>query len=348
MKTTLAIDGSLVAFRAAAAGEKRTILTRNRHTGEMKEFGGRTKFKDWLKEQEKAGVVHEGQPMQVTDFEIEDLLDAQEEGISLHICDEMIKEMLSRCQADEYIIYLDSGKTFRHELATVQEYKGNRQDQIRPVNLQAVKDHMVLRHTTKVVTGLEADDYVNFHQWRGYNAHKTGKNERHIAATFDKDAFGNPGWVFDFRKDENGKPIMPEPVLIDGLGDIWVMDNKRDVKGLGVKFLYFQWIAGDRTDNYKPNKLSKVRFGDIAAFELLKDLKTHKECIQAVADTFRNWYPEPVEYTSWDGKPTVKDWVGLAQEYLDLCRMRRSPSDLVNVEDVFRHLEVDVSLGRVE
>jgi hypothetical protein len=324
------IDGSLLAFRASAAGEKRTILVTHRKTKKQKEFEGRNKFKEYLKELNVKREESKKSPLLITDYEIEDVLHPVEIKISKHVLHQMIQYILTACDADEYIIYLDEGATFRHKLATVQEYKGNRVNNIKPTNLQAIKETLVLKYNAKTITDLEADDYLNFWQYKGWKKTKKGSKEKIIAVTFDKDAFGNPGWVFDFRKDDEGKPLMDKPIFIDGLGHLVEKENK-DIKGVGRKFFYFQVLYGDDADNYKSNKLSKSRYGKKKAYLALKDCKSDKDCLQVVVNQFKEWYPEATTYLTWDGKEVTKTWLELLQEYWDLARMKRSVEDDVSV-----------------
>lgn len=328
----VAIDGSLLAFRASAAGEKRTIIATHRRSGNSKEFDNRTAFKEYLKDLQESGKEFE-----VMDFEIEDVQTPEKPEITLHILKEMVNYILTACKADDYVIWLDNPEdTFRHKLATVQEYKGNRKGLTKPVNLQLVKDHMVLHYKTKIAPiGLEADDMLSIHAWQS----KTKEGDRHIACSFDKDQFQCKGWIFDFRKDSEGTPLMKEPKWIEGLGHVYLKSNS--VKGEGRKFLYAQALAGDTADAYKPNKLAKKRFGDKATFKLLEPLKTDKECWQAIVDTYKSWYPYPVSYTTWDGKDLTRDWMEILQEYVDLAHMRRWEDDRVSVKQTLDKLGVE-------
>ena len=340
------IDGSLLAFRASAAGEKRSIIAKHRASQHKKPFDNRTAFKKWLEETNQARVNNAKPKFEITEFEIEDVIDAPAVGISIKTCQSMIQSILSVCQATSYIIYLDEGETFRHRLATMMEYKGNRRDTIKPQNLPNVVEYLVLHENAKVVNDLEADDYINMHQFEGWQRTKAGEKYKIISVTFDKDAMGNPGWVYDYRKSDDGQPLMTEPVFIEGLGELHWLPKQKTVKGWGRKFFYFQ-LFSDPADNYKANKLSGVRFGDKSAFDLLSPLTTDKACLEAVVKQFKEFYPAPLEYTSWDGKKCTKDWLGFLQELWDLAYMKRSLSDSVVVEVVLNKLGIDTSEARL-
>jgi len=345
MGNFVAIDGSLLAFRASAAGEKRTIVVTHRKTGKAKPFAHRTAFKEFITETNVTRTEARLLPFHITDFEIEDKIEAPPVEQAYKNVKSILSYILKACDASAYEVYLDEGLTFRHHLATVQQYKGNRLGKQKPLNLQAVKDYMVLYHKAKVITDVEADDVLNYWQWKGRRVGEGSKDKKYIAATFDKDAFGNEGWVFDFRKDSSGVPLMARPLYVHGLGGLKENANK-DIKGVGRKFFYFQWLCEDTADNYKANKLAGVRFGKKAAYHYLKDLKTDRECIQAVAAKFKEWYPEPLAYTTWDNLEIEGDWISLSQEYFDLARMRRWDGDILDVEEFYIKHGVETTGGR--
>ena len=324
------IDGSLLAFRASAAGEKRSIIAEHRTSGNRKPFDNRTAFKSFLKETNES--KEEGEGFNVTDFLLEDVLDSPPEKMAFHTVKEMIKYITNMCGATEYRIFIDEGATTRDFIATVQKYKGNRDGSIKPTNLQSVKDYMVMYHNAEMVTDIEVDDLLAMYGYEGWKLTQGGSDRKIVACTFDKDHLGCASWMFDFRKNSEGKPMMSEPQLNQGFGELY--ETKQGIKGFGRMFLYHQWLAGDSADNYKPSKLSQKRFGEKSSYKVLKGLKTDKECLQAVVAQYKEWYPEPVEYTTWDGKAITKDWLELMQEYFDLARMQRWPNDTLGVKEL--------------
>ena len=338
------IDGSLLAFRASAAGEKRSIEVLHRKSGNKRAFDGRRDFKTWLEELNQKRVNEAKPKFAMTDFEITDIIDAPPVGVSIKTLQSMLQSILSVCQASEYTIYLDEGETFRDRLATMMEYKGNRRDLIKPQNLAAVKEYLVLHERAKVVNELEADDYVNFGQFEGWHRTKSGEQHTIIAVTFDKDAMSNPGWVYDYRKNDDGQPIMEKPTFIDSLGELHWLTKQKEVKGWGRKYFYFQLLYGDDSDNYKANKLAGTRFGKKSAYDVLAELTTDKDCLQAVVNHYKEWYgkEEKFKYTSWDGKPMEKTWLELLTEIWYLAYMRRHPTDVPNVEQILKRVGVEL------
>lgn len=338
MGNVAVIDGSLLAFRAAAAGEKRTIIATHTASGRKKDFKNRTEFKDYLSELNEARGEN---AFAVTDFTIEEIQTPIPVEQSLHIAKELLQYILTACDATEYEIYLDEGETFRHRLATVQRYKGDRIGKAKPVNLQAVKDYLVLHHGAVVCRGIEADDKINMRKFEGYIANKAGVEDKIISVSFDKDDMGNPGWSFDFRKDEEGIPLMKEPIWIDGLGELRYRSKQRDCKGQGRKFFYYQVLDEDKADCYRGRKLSGKRYSAKKAYDDLNPCKTDKECLEVLVKRYKEWYPEPKDYTSWDGKELTATWQSMLQEHWDMARMLRWDDDEVKVMDVLDRLGID-------
>ena len=46
---------------------------------------------------------------------------------------------------------------------------------------------------------------------------------------------------------------------------------------------------------------------------MVDSLYTAKECLDKVVEQYRQWYPEPITYTAWNGKEYTKDYKGLLQ-----------------------------------
>ena len=328
------IDGSLLAFRSSAAGEKRSIVATHRASGNTKPFDNRTALKAFIKERNIK--FDEDKQFNVTDFEIEDVVDAPAKELAFHNAKSMIQYICGMCNATEYRVFLDEGETFRHHLATSQRYKGNRIGKAKPVNLKAVKEYLVLHHAAEMVTEIEADDLLNMYQWEGAKLTRAGSDRKIISCSFDKDSWGNCGWLFDFRKDSDGQPMMREPQWVDGLGKLILHPNK--VSGDGRKFFYYQVLDQDSADNYKGRRLSGHRYSHKRAYEDLSPCKTDKECIQVLVNKYQEWYPEELPYVSWDGKDMVATWESMLQEHWDLARMLRWRGDEVKVMDVIKRV----------
>lgn len=317
MKPLVVFDGDVLCFRIAAACEDRSILATHIASGRTKEFKHRTALKDFIADTK----------FNYEDFEVVDVRVAEDISFALQTVKHSIKNTLAVCGTDEYEIYLSGSDNFRDLIPLPSKYKGSREDALRPLLLDDIRAYCKNHHSAVGVYGMEADDMLSI---RAYDGVKCGR--KIIQVTNDKDATQCEGWLLNPDK-------METPIYIEGLGRLY-RDDKGKVRGEGRKWLYFQWLAGDKVDCYKPSELSGKKFGDVAAFNLLNPCSTDEECIAAVAKQYQNWYPAPLTYTAWDGVEHTKDYIGIAQMYFDAAYMRRWKDDVVDIKSIFNNVGV--------
>lgn len=324
-KVIAVIDGDELAYRVAAACETRSITAVLKADVSVNHTcATRTMFKELLKDTERNP---EGYSFE--DFYISDQQKTEPLEFALNTIKQSIKSILNACGTSKYEIYLSGVNNFRDKLPLPVQYKSSRKANIRPLLLSDVRDYLVKHHRAVIVDNFEVDDKLIMRC--------NDKTCTHIAVTQDKDARGCEGITLY-------NPVKDKMEYIKGLGDLYLND-RGDVKGEGFKWLCFQWILGDATDTYKPCDLAtadgkKVKFGEKSAYKLLVGCKTSKECVQAVHDQYKLWYPEPFQYIAWDGEEVVADYLSMMQLYLDCCRMLRFEGDIVNVKDVLTKLGV--------
>ena len=311
------IDGDEIAYQIAAACETRTIKVTNKLNKESSSFKHRTEMKKFL----------HGLDVPDDFFEVEDVQTADDIANANHSVKVVVDNIKAACKADKLEVYLSGKNNFRDSLPLPSKYKGNRADSIRPLLLDEIRAYIVKKYGAKIVDNEEVDDVVCHRMWDGY---KTG--QKIIGVTVDKDACGSAGWLYNRDK-------MTEPEYIDGLGEL-IIDGKGKVRGKGRKWGYHQWLIGDSTDGYNPCEICKVKFGEKSSYKILEPLQTDKECIQAVYNTYKSWYPEEVKYTDWQGSEVVTDCMGIMQMYMDCYRMRRWVGDEVNVRELLVKLEI--------
>lgn len=312
------IDGDEIAFIVASACEKRTIKVSNALSETSSAFKTRTEFKSFLKGLEIPEEL----------FTIEDVQVADDLPNALHTVKVILDNIKEACQADKVEIYLSGKDNFRDEIPLPSQYKSNRKDTIKPILLKDIRAYLV-RKGAKTVNGEEVDDVVAHRMYDGWKT-----KQKIIGVTADKDACGSAGWLYNRDK-------MEAPEFIDGkdVGQLHI-DAKNKVRGTGRKWGYLQWLIGDSTDGYNPCEICKIKYGEKSAFKLLEPLKTDKECIQAIYDQYKVWYPAEVKYTAWNGVEVVTDAVGIMQMYMDCYRMRRWRDDKVFVKDILKKLEI--------
>lgn len=316
-KTVLVIDGDIVAYRCAAANETRSIKAVHKITGQEVTAPHRTGFKEQVKGS-----------FETTEFEIEDVQTPQDIKFAYHGMKTTIESLCKTSDADEYEIYISGDGNFRLDLPLPDQYKSNREDGIRPLQLKQCKNWLIKNHGAERVNGMEADDMLARRCYEGVQ-----QGIKVIQATIDKDAMSNVGWVYNWTK-------MTEPLEVKGLGEL-KLNEKKELSGVSRKWFYAQWVKGDATDGFKPCQLAGAKFGDVGCFNLLNDCKTDKECVEAVFNQYKKWYPKPVTYTAWDGKEYTKDVIEIMDMYAACAHMKRYDDDVFSTASLLDALGIE-------
>ena len=305
----LIIDGDLVAYRSAAAIEKRTIIAEHIKSSRTKSFNTRTELKDLLKSK---GLVYNKD-----DYKITDVQTPEDISFALHIVKNLVKQLEATAGSDRTEIYIGSGETFRHRLPLPTPYKNNRSEGLRPVHLKAARDYLMNNYNCSYIKDIETDDAITI---RAYE--EKAKGNVPILASTDKDAQGTQGvLVLNWMKDSEFEGLKEIPIV----GSLW--KDKTQYKGNGLKFLALQVISGDSADTYCGYELSEVKYGPAKALKALESAGTEQEVLRVVIDEFKRLYPSPVTYTSVHGEIITSDWNDLLCMYWKLAYMKRSWND---------------------
>lgn len=323
----LVLDGDSISYVAAAASEKRSILATHKESGKQKEFKHRTEFKQWLKDNNEGSFE---------EFDVLDVQTPEPLENTLHTVKMMIKGNCDKLGCEDYIIGLSGESNFRLDLPLPTKYKSNRDNLLRPLNLEKVQDYLIRHHKAKIVEGRECDDWQASWAYRGYRT-----NKKIVQVTIDKDARGVPGWMFN-------PDTMSEPLFVHGLGEL--VRGEKKVEGIGRKWFYFQTLVGDAVDGFKPCELaidsegSPVKYGEVSAFNDLEHCQTDKECWEAIVARYKTWYPEPVTYYIHGDQTKLAraSWLDLLQMYVDCAHMQRWEGDRVLVIQVLEKLNVSL------
>jgi len=319
MKTVAVIDGDIVAYRCAAANETRSIVATHKVTGQSQSFPHRTAWRAQIQ-----GLYEEDE------FTVVDIQTPDEINKAFHGINTTIKSLKEACGAISREIYLSGKDNFRDSLPLpVIQYKGNRAEMIRPVQLKECRKYLQ-DSGAKIIDGREVDDMLAQRCWEGKR-----DGHKNIACTIDGDQHGVEGWMYNWTK-------MNEPKLIQGLGDIYPHESiKNDFNGYGRKFFYAQWIFGDPVDKFKPCQIAGKKFGVVGLFKILADCKTDKECVQAVYDQYKRWIPDGViTYKAWDGTEHTKTIIEVMDMYAACAHMKRWEDDVFNTEALLDKLGV--------
>lgn len=333
-KPTLCIDIDCLLFKSACIAEQRSIKVLNKITHEEYIFKNRTEFKGRGKDQNQGFIAQLNKnrlsPYTIDDFYIEDVVDLQPIESSIFVLDNLIKGICKTLDTTKYFAFTGTGLTFRHRIAKLQPYKGNREDFVKPQHLEALKEYVIHKHNTELITEFEADDMCSVFTTEGYRKYKKTGNEsdKVIAICVDKDAKQVSGFLYN--PDKHTKPM-----LIDGLGTIWLEGegSKKQVDGHGRAFLYAQCSFGDKVDNYDPAARSSVKHGMISGYRALEGCTTDKQYLQVLHDMYLKLYPEPVEFIDHNGDSQCFTYMDCFQEIFTMSRMLTNDS-LDNIVDV--------------
>jgi len=203
--------------------------------------------------------------------------------------------------------FLTGKDNFRNDIATYQQYKGNRYDKngnrIRPQPkwLPEVRDRILETPEYKptLCDGQEADDALAIAQMKC----RATKTWHSIISSIDKDLRICPGLHHDMTSG-----------IIEDITDLGylALDKKGKVRGGGLKFFYAQLLMGDTADWIKGlpkvTPWMKNTFEDIkrlggcgakAAYHVIKDAESEEECLNRVLDCYESYWDGDHFYVNW-------------------------------------------------
>lgn len=140
--------------------------------------------------------------------------------------DKQITELMRAADCDKYILFLTTKSNFRDDL--VDDYKANRKDLERPVNLTWAKRWALDSLNTKCEKKLEADDLLGIYM-----------KDNCVIWSLDKDLRQVPGEHLD---DATQKLI-----VVSELGQL--IDRGKKIYFDGLAGFYYQLLTGDSTDH---------------------------------------------------------------------------------------------------
>ena len=150
-------DYDLIAYRAASAGETRTIKAYHPITGDEWSCKTRTDLYGHWQKKDK-GLLAEHNKLNGTDYKADELVitDIQTpEKIAnvLHTTKSMVESVLYYLKTNKFNGYLGKGDSWRVERSTLLKYKGNRDDTLRPLLLDEVRGYIVKKYGAEIVEG---------------------------------------------------------------------------------------------------------------------------------------------------------------------------------------------------
>lgn len=333
-------DYDVVKYQVGYASENRSIQVVHRTTGDeltfanRTEFYGRNKKGGWLADVNSKRTS----PFSLDEFTIQDVQVMKPFKLVEDILNAKINSVLKHLGTKDFYGWLGDGKVFRHAEATILPYKGERAT-LKPLALARISEMLLTNSRYKgklAMDSLEADDHLAMDSWEAFKVWSKTKHtrDRLVVVTVDKDARGCTGHLFN--PDE-----MKLPLTIQGFGKLYWKDNTASLilSGHGRVWLLAQMLMGDNVDNIDPTHLAGIDgYGPATVFKALQGCKDDKQALEVVVNTYKQWYPAPVAYTSFNGNMYTKDWLGVAEEMWMLLRMRRWKDDNLSFKDVLENL----------
>lgn len=328
MTKELVFDYDYIVYRAGFAAETRTVEITHTSSGRKKEFKNKTEFwgrkkneiGGWLGEQNEQRIQKGLKPFTKDEFDVQTVRVPEPLENALHLVKTLINGVCNTVGGKSYYGYVGKGDTFRKQLSTILEYKGQRTEDTRPLMKDEIVQYIHEKHRGHYATEYESDDHVVMDCYR---------NKNRVLVSVDKDAMGSGCLVYNPDKPEQGI------VDTDCLGELWI-DEKGDIRGYGRKFFYYQWAYGDPVDHYYANGASDIKWGSKSAHDVIVDCTTDEECFKSVLNVYKYLYPEPKEIVGWRGDTIRIDHLYVANEIWNMARMRRSKNDNILATDVWK------------
>lgn len=324
-KQTIALfDFDIIAYRAAAAAEKRSVKITYKSSGNSREFKTRTEFKKFLKEKNL--------DYDESKFIVEDVQRPEPVENACQIVKMQVYNIKRQIKADYTEGFVGTGdNNFRLQLDLPELYKGNREESLRPLLLDDAKKYVLSKFPGEKVAGIESDDMlvIRSHEF-------LAAGHKPVVITLDKDQWGCVGTsYYDWTKED------AKVIDVPAFGYVEHIKEKNKTVGLGLNFYCFQMLFGDSADNYFPSDLHGKRFGEISAVNLLKDCKNVNELFTVVEKQYKEWFPNPITYKTQTGSIVTKDYKDILELYHSACYMLRYRNDTTGFYDLWDEFKND-------
>ena len=175
-------------------------------------------------------------------------------------------------------IYLSGKTNFRYAIAKRTPYKERAGH--KPYHYYNLHAYLKGKYGAITTVGMEADDALAIAA--------TAQPSSTIICTRDKDlrqvAGNHYGW-------ELGQQPSFGPIVVSGYGKLILDEYRRQVKGYGEAYFYFQCLTGDSTDSIP----GLPGIGPIKAFNILQATASSTEAYKAVLEAYRVIYGDDSE-----------------------------------------------------
>ena len=324
-------DMDYIRYAIGFASETRSILVVNKQSGDEAVYKSRTEFygKGRAKDGGVLAEINKSRdiPYTLDEFEIFDQQHAEPIENCLHSVKQKVESVNKQLGVKNMIGYHGQGDSFRVGLSTLVCYKMNRENTLKPIHIDAITDYIIKKYKSIPCIGLEADDWCVI---------EAINDKSKLVITHDKDILGCAVY--------SANPTKMELGIRDGrgFGSLWVEQKvnsrgktENTVRGIGRMFFYFQVASSDSSDNYYANSASPLKWGDMSAYNALKDCKNDKEALEAVAGVYKYLYEHPRKVIGWRGDVLKICWKYVLSENWVMARMLRKPDENLTAEMVF-------------
>lgn len=319
------IDADTLAVAAASTAEKKSIIATYKSNGKSKVFKNITELKKSMKEK--------GTFDKLSEVEIQNVVEPADVSHALSNTKQALRKISDFVGADKTIVLVGGKATYRQALELPSPYKNNRN--AKPVHLQACKDYLVEHKGAIRVDGIEADDetciLAEEYKQRGWEV---------VLSSPDHDSFQMHGiWLLNY-KEKN----LQEGLRFLNDHSFTTIKKAKYTKsiGSGVGYLAGQLCYGDGTDTWNPTEIAGIEYGMQSAKKDLTGCVEPKDFLEVVKRKYQEWYPEPVTYTTWDGKQCTKDWKEILQMYFRCAYMLRYRGDKAIAKEFFERYGVEL------
>lgn len=229
-----------------------------------------------------------------------------------------------------YVSVESGSEVFRHNIACLDTYKGNRENTYRPKHLEYVRDLALSHGNIKGVSGgVETDDYVQ--------AYAQKHKDKGLLVSIDKDIQTAVGcWILLFGRMDD--PVFSDPSVV---GQVYIEKGK--MYGYGYLYLVSMALTGDSADCYK----GLPKCGTKKAFDLLspfngKPSELLKEVLQVAIKAYKDYYGDSYTFKHCTtGEDLTMTPYELFENQMALAYMIKSKNDTVQ-KSVLKCLKGDL------
>ena len=179
--------------------------------------------------------------------------DPEDEKFAIARMGNFVEKLLNVDDIDSYTGFITGKSNYRQDIATENDYKGNRKDAKRPVHYKALREYLINKWCFELIDGQEADDAI------GIAAYALPENQS-CTMSIDKDLDMIRGWHYNFVKQE-----------------LYHVKEEEAIKNF-----YMQILTGDRVDN-----IPGLRgIGPKKAEKILKDCVGEQQLFETVLEKY--------------------------------------------------------------